>query len=165
MKDNLIAILINVVSTGVVLIIALTWNKWIIPWVKSIVYKGIRINGTWTIEQSGTMVDGTQMAVQRHVDVILIQNANELKGNATARVISSENTKNQDVLYYQVKGEIRDRFVSLIFVPSEQSRILYSVFLLEVVSDGNLLKGYRTFYGHKKMAICALSCKFTKLRI
>jgi hypothetical protein len=174
MNENLNAIVINVISSGIVLIIALTWNQWIVPWFKSLVYKGIKIDGTWKIEQSNQMVDGTALEIQRAIDINLQQNANELKGEASARIIqtipmNTQTPTNLDkstntVIFYDVKGEIKDRFVSLVLIPKEQNKIAYSVFLLEVVGDGNLLKGYRTFYGYKKLKICAIGCDLTRIK-
>jgi hypothetical protein len=177
MNDNLTSIAINVISSGIVLIIALTWNKWLLPWFKSLVYKGIIIDGTWKIEQATQMVDGSNLAVQRAIDINLQQNANELTGDASARIIETQtitpSTQNVEtkqsknlntVIYYDVKGEIKDRFVSLVLRPKEQNKIAYSVLLLEVVGDGNTLKGYRTFYGYKKLKICAISCDLIRIK-
>lgn len=149
-------LLINLAASFIALLVGLFWKEKIVPWLRKLLYRGIIIHGKWRIEQADQPVDGGTISTKRDIYVDLIQRADVLSGTATS--IASYEDGTQDFIIYDVNGEIRDRFVTIYLKVNDSSRIAYSSFLLEVVGNGQLMKGYRVFYGFKKQEIRAIGC-------
>ncbi|HEY9000128.1 MAG TPA: hypothetical protein VIM89_02160 [Mucilaginibacter sp.] len=134
----------------------------IIPFIETLLYKGIYIGEKWTIEMADDRTaDQTTLSATRNTVLEIKQRANKLSGKATSSLIMDDETS--DCIFYNIEGEIKDRFVTLFLKCSTKSRMAYSTFLLEIVSDGSLMKGYRTFYGLKRERINAIACTLKKL--
>jgi len=149
-------LLVNLAAAFIALLIGLFWKERIVPWLRKILYRGIIIHGKWRIEQAEQSVDGGEISTKREIYVDLVQRADNLSGTATSIATFSDGA--QDFIIYDVHGEIKDRFVTIYLKVNDNSRIAYSSFLLEVVGNGQLMKGYRVFYGFKKQEIRAISC-------
>lgn len=151
---------IELIGSGLTLIIALFWQKGIIPFFENLVYRGIRIEGNWFLKQNNITADGSNLSTNRETVLELKQKATKLTG--TAASVSTNNDNSKDFIYYTVEGEVKDRFVTLYLKCRKKNRIAYSAFLLEIVSDGYCMKGYRTFYGLRRQKINATSCTLIK---
>lgn len=158
--NTLSDISIELIGSGLTLIIALFWQRGIIPFFENLVYRGIRIEGNWSLSQNNSTADGSNLKTSRETVLELKQKATRLTGTATSVLTNSDNSK--DFIYYNVEGEVKDRFVTLYLKCRKKNRIAYSTFLLEIVSDGYCMKGYRTFYGLKRQKINATNCVLTK---
>jgi hypothetical protein len=102
---------INLIASFIALIIGLFWKDRFVPWLRSILYRGIIIKGKWRIIQDELTVDGKEVAIKRETYVDLNQYADALSGTATS--IATHQDGNQDFIVYDVRGEIKDRFVSI----------------------------------------------------
>lgn len=159
--NTLSDISIELIGSGLTLIVALFWQKGIVPFFENLVYRGIRIDGNWTLQQQmKSTADGTTIGTKRDTVLEITQKATKISGTATSILKSDDST--QDFIYYTINGEVKDRFVTLILKCRKKDRIAYSTFLLEVVSDGYKMVGYRTFYGLKRQKINATSCVLNK---
>jgi len=154
--ENLGDISIELIGSGLTLIIAVLWQRGIIPFFENLIYKGIRVEGNWTISQSNVTADGSGISIERTTVIEIKQKANKLSGTATSIQTKENNTK--DCIFYTVEGEVKDRFVTLFLKCRKKNRMAYSIFLLEIVSDGSIMKGYRTFYGLKREKINSIYC-------
>jgi hypothetical protein len=134
-------------------------NIWL-PSYRNYVYKGHSVAGDWTIAQNDLMTDGERLAVVWVLSATLEQRAYEISGNATATRI--KNGGATDVINYEVRGQIFDRFISLTFKNRDATRIAYSIFLIEVKGDGASMKGYRSFYGLRKSRIRSVECTWRR---
>ncbi|MDN3581265.1 hypothetical protein [Mucilaginibacter flavus] len=159
--STLVTIVISVIASIITLGIVLIWNKMIIPFIETLLYKGIYVGEKWTIEMGDQTADQTPLSATRNTVLEIKQRANKLSGKATSSLILDNETS--DCIFYNIEGEIKDRFVTLFLKCSTRSRMAYSTFLLEIVSDGSLMKGYRTFYGLKRERINAIACTLKKL--
>jgi hypothetical protein len=153
-------IAIALISSLLAFVIAFIWQKGLIPFFENIVYKGIRIDGNWTVEQPNNTADGTTLSVSRKMSIELVQKASRLSGHATSFYDRNDGTR--DTIFYSIEGEVKDRFVTLFLKCRKKNRMAYSTFLLEVVSDGHLMKGFRNFYGLKEQKINSVSCTLRK---
>ncbi len=151
-------LIINLTASFIALVVGLFWKDRFVPWLRSFLYRGIIVKGKWRILQEEMAVDGKELAVKRETYVDLNQYADTLSGSATS--IATYSDKSQDFIVYDVRGEIKDRFVSVHFKVNDSTKIAYSSFLLEVVGDGHVMKGYRAFYGFKRQEIRAISCNW-----
>ena len=50
---------LNIFSSLIVLIIVFFWDKSIVPYFESLIYKGIKIDGEWKFHQNDKFTDGT----------------------------------------------------------------------------------------------------------
>lgn len=159
--NTLSDISIELIGSGLTLIIALFWQKGIVPFFENLVYRGIRIDGNWALsQQMDSTADGTSLGTSRETVLEITQKATKLSGTATSILTNSDSSK--DFIYYTIQGEVKDRFVTLILKCRKMNRIAYSTFLLEIVSDGYIMKGYRSFYGLKRQKINATNCTLIK---
>ena len=152
---------IELIGSGVTLIIAFLWQKGVVPFFENILYKGIRIDGKWTIDQVSLTADAINLSTCRNVVLFVKQKATKIYGTATSTYSDGSDIK--DCIFYDLSGEVKDRFVTVFLKCSEKNRMAYSTLLLEIVSDGSIMYGYRNFYGLKRQKIDATSCKLRKL--
>ncbi len=153
---------IEITGSFIAFILAFFWYKSIIPEFEKIVYKGVKIGGEWKFIQAEKFADGTKPDVVREIIINIKQKAHRLEGNAKS-IKTNEHNEITDVLTYDISGEISDRFVTLNFKSNDQIRVAYSNCLLEVVSMGHVMKGYRNFYGFKKEKICSVYCELIRI--
>jgi hypothetical protein len=159
--SSLILSIIVGVATGVAANLAtyLFVNVWL-PSYRNYVYKGIRVEGDWLISQSDQPADGESLSVTWILSATLEQKAYQIGGHATATHL--KHGKVTDVINYDVKGHIFDRFVSITLRNKDATRIAYSTFLIEVTGDGTRMKGYRSFYGLQKGVIRSIECNWRR---
>ncbi|HRR08274.1 MAG TPA: hypothetical protein PLO56_06240 [Rhodothermales bacterium] len=152
----IINIILGVVSGILTNAFSNYFKKTIIPYYQTIKYKGINIEGEWIVEHISTPTGGGTLRIKRKTIVRIEQKAHNLIG--TANSVASFDDGTEDMLVYDVSGEITDRFAIVNFKVNDKTRIAYSSFLLEVTNDGHTLKGFRTFYGMQACTIRAIQC-------
>lgn len=156
------SILIGVFGNAATYLIAFFLTKTVFPKYTDHVYKGMRVNGNWVIIQDIAPTDGEPLSSKWLLSATLEQKANELSGSAQAtRNHTGEST---DVLSYKLTGYIYDRLVNISIRTTDQAKIAYSNFLLEVSGDGSEMIGYRSFYGLKKGKIRSIQCTWNRQR-
>jgi lipopolysaccharide export LptBFGC system permease protein LptF len=133
------SIIIGVVSglcTSVLIyLIVKTFQNIVIPWYQNIIYSGAQIDGQWT--NSKTFRNGD--TIQDEL-ITIKQSANKLTG---FRVITKryKNKKEIEIKNFDVKGQIKDRFVYLISENNNKRKIGVSCGLYELGAGGDILYG------------------------
>jgi hypothetical protein len=103
-----------------------------LPEIRELLYRGVDISGPWHWKNA----HGDSAKIE------LTQKADVLTG-----VYSYVNSSHQgDIKIFQVKGNVRDRFVQMTMQSADPKRLGALSYLLEVTGDGNLLKGCCSFY-------------------
>lgn len=153
------AIIIGVISgilASLTIYIALIIAKNIlIPWYRTLIYKGIDINGEWFSEakfDSGNI---------QHMKISIKQKANKI----SALITISKKIANSDkieIKTYQQDGEIRERFVTLVGRNTDKQSIGVNSILMEVVGDGKKMQGYTSRYNVTKNKITASEAIWTR---
>ncbi len=131
------------------------WNDTVIPKYESHVYKGLNIQGTWELVD-GPDDDGSWA---QHEVMSLKQIAHRLSGTAT---LVPKPDLNSETISLDVSGDISDRFVSLTFRSPIKNRLSYSVLLLEIVGDGNILRGSTAMYDVGKEVISSHEVEYVR---
>ena len=134
------------------------------PIIQTFVYRGIKVSGTWIVEQPQLASDGSTLTTNWETTVVLSQHAHQLKGTAGAQRKLENEEEEKEVVHYNVSGRIVDRFAYLEFQNSDCKRIAHSSFLLEVIGDGSLMAGYRSFYGLKAYKIRSIETRWKRGR-
>lgn len=127
-----------------------------LPSYRNFIYRGYRVDGSWVVSEASLAADDAPNSHQWVMSASLSQRAHHIVGSATATRMVQEQAA--EVNTFTVSGEITDRFVALTFHNNDVSTIAYSVFLLEVEGDGSTMKGYRSFYGRRKLTVRAIEC-------
>lgn len=163
MEPIFLSILVGVL-TGVFanLVTNLFINVWL-PAYRDYVYKGVRIQGDWILNQGQDTIDKNKLGNDWSVSITLNQKAYKLSGFGTAQRFSPDSNREViDIIYYDITGSIFDRLVFLYLRPQDKTRLAHSSFHVEVISDGNSMSGYRTFYGLKMNKIRAVDVKLNR---
>lgn len=150
-------LLINIAASFIFFIIGAIWHKTIVNWLRSLRYEGIEISGKWVIEESKITAEGYELSVPSNFSVELKQTANFIKGKAVSSINVNEKREH---INYTIEGKIKDRFVYLIFNLDEKKRISQIIFLLEVLSNGEIMEGYMSFYALRKKHINSVKTKW-----
>lgn len=119
----------------------------LVPAYRDYVYRGVRVDGDWVVRNIGTPSDGRSLTDSWQLSVRLTQKAYRLSGAATALRAAPDREGAVDILHYNVEGTVQDRFVIVQMRTLDRNRIAHSAFHLEIVGDGNMMRGHRTFYG------------------
>lgn len=160
--DFLYNISIEIIGSFLAFLLAFFWYKNLIPEFEKLLYKGLKIDGEWKFIQDDKFADGTVPKIKRDIIVNINQKAHKLSG--TAKSIAYDGTNNiVDTITYNIEGEVNDRFVLLNFISNDNKRIAYSNCLLEVVSLGSVMRGYRNFYGFKIAKVCSIKCELKRV--
>ena len=135
-------VVVSLIAAGIIFVLGFLWSNAILPFIHNLLYTGIRIDGTWTIDEKPKANSGQRLSVERNTVVVIEQKANKLSGTAT----STDKSNIQPALKYKVTGEIKDRIVEVSFRSQDSSTIAHSSFLMEVKKDGKKMDGSRNFY-------------------
>ena len=154
------SILLGIVSG--VLTTALLWLlnnfrvKTFTPWYERRVYKGVSIQGTWQLVDEA----GDDPWAQYEI-ISLKQTAHRLIGSAN---LVPKKDVDTDPISLDLKGDVSDRFVTLTLRSPTQNRLSYSVSLLEIVSDGNILRGSTVIYDVSNEKISAHDVEYKRAK-
>jgi len=140
LNSLLLGIISGILTTALLWAIHELWAHRIVPWYEKRVYKGVNIEGTWSLVDDSSDKDGHW--AQNEI-LSLRQTAHRLTGSLTLLPKDDENAKS---IVLDAVGDISDRFVSLIFKSPLQNRLSYSGVLLEIIKDGNTLRGSTSMY-------------------
>ena len=108
----------------------------------------------WAKERS---IEDIKIAVENSDPVVTVWDCDRIIGFA---ISTDENDK--ESTHFEIKGEVRERFVILALYVKDQSRLGYQCLLLEVVSDGNTMEGYRNVYGILMKQIRSVKCTLVR---
>ena len=114
-------------------------RKYFIPWFRSLVYAGVKVEGTWHF--SSDEYD------RRDITMEIKQTAGSLRAVSTHILRADIDEPTADnIRTYNLNGEVQDRLVTLYGRPNNPRRTGGIVFLLEVVGDGQKLTGQAAGY-------------------
>ncbi|MFT5498606.1 MAG: hypothetical protein ACI9TH_004021 [Kiritimatiellia bacterium] len=128
-----------------------------IPWIEDRVYGGIRVDGTWCI-QDQTDDQGHSLYSQEET-LELEQKASRLSGRLILIPKGGEDGKPRTL---KVEGTIRDRFVMLSCVPATRRHLGYQAFLGEISGDGTQLVGQASYYHISEAKVEAVEAIYTR---
>ncbi len=143
-KTIVLSVVSGIITSAVVFICILFFQKILLPWFWQITYTGIEVSGAWYWQSHGSRA---KLEVKQY--------ANKILGVYTYVPSDDYEDGAADIKIYTVTGEIRDRFVQLTMNSADPKRLGVLSYVLEVVGDGNELKGCCTFYATNQNEICS----------
>ena len=141
MNDHIVSLLIGI-SSGIVtsiflLLFAEFVKRVVVPWYRSIIYRGVDISGQWN-----HIMELTQNTQLLHMS--LKQKANVVIGDI---VIVKKYPDGKDIVEtMRLKGSISDRILSAEISFSDLQRFGHANLLMEVVADGRTMIGVTSWY-------------------
>ena len=150
-----IGIVSGILASMAFSVLGVIYWKVIDPYLKTLLYNGSDIAGQWFAFPS---------EMQQNIEVVIIQKGAELKGRASFVVREGDKRAGyfEDIRSFDLKGQIKDRFVTINGTCPDRSRIGAINFLLEVRGDGRQLIGYTCFYSVFNMAVVHQAIVFTR---
>ena len=132
-------IIAAVIGSALLYFVTVVWRKILLPWIEDKKYRGIRIDGTWSLKDDGS--EGGSQYTQRET-LNLDQKATSLSGRL---ILVSKTAGAQSDRTLDVTGVVQDRFVIITCLPSNRRDLGYMVFLGEVSGDGTQIKGQASY--------------------
>ena len=129
--DILIGVLSGVITSAIIWIVAKIFNLVIIPWYQVKIYRGLDIEGTWKAKEE---FEGNQYEYTIEIN----QTGHKISGKYIARNIFDDE---ESYSYYEVTGIIRDNYVSIQYITSNNKQIGLGSFLLKIADGGDSLIG------------------------
>lgn len=136
------------------------FNRVLIPDYRARIYKGLKVEGDWDVNQQGKTAEGDELTIKRTTKVRIKQKGHLLSGTARSTALNPGYI--QESYEYVINGEIKDSFVTLTFKSKNPGTIAQTTLLLRVMGDGHRLAGYRVFYGLLTDKIDAVACELTR---
>lgn len=97
------------------------------------------------------------------ISLTLSQNADRVKGMLTLTTKEGDNLQVDRVRNYVIEGTVSNRFIVAVLSRLEKNRLGIGTLLLEVVADGQTMKGIWTFYHVWECEITFAEC--TAMRV
>jgi len=129
----------GIITSGLLFVCGVLIAKLVLPWYQALIYRGVDLRGAWL----GEKLDPT--GVKYRYEVMLEQNAHDLKGTAT---ISKTGSNHDYVQKFSVEGSTWEGFVTLTFKSTDRTRLSFAAGLVKVLDRGQTLEGhwaYRAF--------------------
>ena len=122
----------GVLATFLVLICLSIWNKIIVPWYEDKVYKDIRIDGKWLIEEEEYGIKYASMT-------IIKQTAHRVYGEITY-------IDEPDLPLFMFYGEFRNLILTATHCAKTKTNLDRGTFTLMVKEDGRVMEGFYAWY-------------------
>lgn len=134
---------------------SLVYQRIILPWYLEVVYDGYNVEGTWRIVT-------TEPDIRRDITFRLYQKAGVVTGVST-HVLKDKNAEGDYIKKYELEGELNERFLSLRTRALDRKRIGVGTVMIEIVGDGQKMKGYTTSYSSGSSSIVSIKCTAVKV--
>jgi hypothetical protein len=147
----------GLLTSVLIFIGAVLLRKCALPWLEECIYRGIRVDGSWSIvDQRGK--NGESLYSQNET-LEIEQVANRLSGRVILVPKEGESLKTRTL---KVEGHVQDRFVMIRCSPSGRGDLGYQVFLGEISGDGTLLNGQASYYDIEDGGVQAVKCVYKR---
>ncbi len=133
-ESIMLGVVSGVVTAALIYLLGLLYKNQILPWYRSVTYKGVDISGAWVAHVE------EQDNLKAKFDLYLDQKAHQLSGSAV--IIQGANLeKPASTVNMVVTGSIWEGFITLNMQSRNRARLSYSTSLLRVVNGGIRLEG------------------------
>lgn len=146
-------IIVGVITGIITSFVLFTFNKLIknslIPWYRSVIYKGMNVSGQWF----------SYSLFSQKVVLEIEQNCEVIKGKATY-VLESDDSETDTIRTFDVKGEIRNKFIIMNLYHTDNRKLGVVTYLFEAVGDGSIMEGVSSAYELNRSKIGSMNFKF-----
>lgn len=133
----LTGVIAGVASSALLLALGSLFRQVILPWYSGVIYRGIRIGGTWRSEPSDHHAGEYVLQFRQH--------AHRVKGTLV-RIGADKLTGKRRSDVFDFSGTVRDRFLIATATPIASDRLGAIAVVLQISGDGRELVGQRAFY-------------------
>ena len=110
-----------------------TIKKIIIPWIETIVYKGVMLDGTWSQK-----IDYSEGNEHDHYTLSIQQHAQKVKGTLSISYIRNNETSNGT---YIINGEVSDGYFQASLKSDNKYQSSRANTLMKISGNGRKMKG------------------------
>lgn len=140
-NDGLLGIVTGILTTGLLYFINIFWQKTVKPFLVSIRYQGVKIDGSWfSVSENNDPNDGE--IFKSECSLFLKQNAHDLTGSF---LFKFQNDKKRFSIDFDVNGYMWEGYVTLNFTPRDKRITSYATALLKLHDGGGTLIGQWLF--------------------
>lgn len=141
-----LGVISGVITSSILFFSAWAFREFLLPKLKSYMYKGVSITGTW--EVSSPEYD------RRKITFHLTQVADKVTGTS-AHVLNDKNSDERadETRAYRLEGFVRDGYLYLLGTSVDRSRTGAAAFLFHIVGGGQTMRGEGLGYSSSKDAI------------
>ena len=159
LSSNLfVGVISGLVTTLIVFTGVWFWKNVVLKWAANSIYKGVRIEGSWTLEEK---LDGNGESIYSQNETLEIeQNASGITGRL---MLEYEDNGKKHTRSLQLLGSVRDRFVIFTCTPSTKRNLGYVSFLGEISGDGTLICGSSVYFDTASNKIRTIKADYKRL--
>jgi hypothetical protein len=133
----------------------------LIPYLADRTYRHIDLSDKdWRIVHAGSPINGEKLESEWKTSICIRQTGDKIKGEATTSCTKGSKMGTQR--NFDVTGTVNNGIVLLSMRNKDRSIKSHSAFLLQVVGEGNVLQGYRLFYGMNRNEINGTRCNIIR---
>jgi hypothetical protein len=136
-EQGIIGIVTGILTTVTLFVIKSFWTFKVTPFLKSIRYQGVQIDGKWSGLDENTDSEKGEI-YKSEFNLFIKQNAHELTGSC---FFQFKNEHKDASLEFNVTGYIWEGYVTLNFTPRDKRITSYATTLLKLHDGGHSLKG------------------------
>lgn len=135
--QGILGIVTGILTTTFLYAFKVFWSTTITPYLKSIQYQGVKVDGQWYGSDQNQDSEKGQV-FESESNLILTQNAHALAGSFTLSYVDAEKSFS---LAFNVTGYMWEGYITLNFVPKDKRVTSYATTLLKLHDGGQLLLG------------------------
>lgn len=154
-ESIVLGVVSGVVTAVLMFLIGALYRTQILPWYKSVTYRGVDISGAWVANAD------RGESLKAKFELLLDQKAHQLSGSAV--IIQGSNLSSpSSIVNMEVSGSVWEGFVTLNMQSKDRTRLSYSTSLLRVINGGTKLEGSYLFRSIKDDQIQAQELKWER---
>lgn len=159
--NNVDSILFGIISGLLTGFIAFGFSqviqKIVLPWYLNLIYDGYNVEGTWKVMEG-------EPNLRRDITFTLQQKAGLVTGIST-HVLKDKNQDGDYIKTYTLKGELKERFLTLTSRHVDRQRIGVGTVMIEIIGDGQKMEGCIAAYSSTVSRIVSFRCTAARINV
>ncbi|ADU69474.1 hypothetical protein [Pantoea sp. At-9b] len=151
MSEIVTGIVTGILTTAILFLLKVLWDKHFKPEFQRVVYRGADLTGSWISEQAKATDGTSEIIIEKPAVLSINQSAHSVKG------FLHINTPNKELVIYEVTGEYSDGYLQLLCKSKKRGFNSYGSILLKVVASGQMLHGIMAFRSSTKDEVAQLT--------
>jgi hypothetical protein len=132
-ESILLGVVSGVLTSGVIFLAVTIFNKTLVPWYRSTIYRGLDLSGSWEEEV-------THPIATDYTFIVLKQRERDVTGTKTV-IKTNHQTATKVTKTHEVRGILQDGTLMLISNNSDRKCVGHGTYLLRAVRGGDVLSG------------------------
>ena len=132
-ESILLGVASGVLTSGIIFLVVTIFNKVLVPWYRSTIYRGLDLSGSW--EEEVIHPEATDYAF-----ILLKQRERDITGTKTITKTDAQ-TGAKTTKSHEMRGILQDGTLMLMSNNSDRRCVGHATYLLRVVRGGDVLSG------------------------